>query len=289
MAWQTELNAVEFERSKHMPDAPEYSATLVNPVLERMRAGGVALGMNIRLAHSGEIASIARTTGHDFLFLDAQHATFSNETLAHIALAARGCGVAPFVRVRGCEDPDISLLLDSGITGIIVPDVNTAAQARKAVQAARFPPFGRRSASGGYSRFDFRPVPLGEAMEALNRATLVACMIESREGLNNIEEICGVDGIDVIHVGCNDLLLDMGKPGAFGDPEVVRAIDHVIDVTVAKGKFAGFGGDRDLARQARFIRQGVKFMTTHSDIGFLMAEASRRTAELRHAIRRDNG
>jgi 2-keto-3-deoxy-L-rhamnonate aldolase RhmA len=245
--------------------------------------------MNIRLGRSGEIASIARTTGHDFLFLDAQHAIFSTETLSHIALAARGCGVAPFVRVRSCEDPDISLLLDSGITGIIFPDINTAAQARKAVSAARFPPLGRRSASGGYSQFDFRPVPLGEAMQVLNNATLIACMIETREGLSNIEEIAAVDGIDVIHVGCNDLLLDMGKPGAFGDPEAMRAIDHVISVAVAKGKFAGLGGDRDVTRQVRFIRQGVRFMTTHSDIGFLMAEASRRTAELRKALTRDNG
>lgn len=64
----------------------------------------------------------------------------------------------------------------------------------------------------------------------------------------------------------------------------MRAINHVISVAIAKGKFAGLGGDRDVVRQARFIRQGVRFMTTHSDVGFLMTEASRRTAELRKAL-----
>lgn len=257
---------------------------LVNPVLERMRAGEVALGMNIRLGRSGDIASIARTTGHDFLFLDAQHAIFPMESLAHIALAARGCGVAPIVRVRSCDDPDVSLLLDNGVTGIVFPDINNAAEAGRAVEAARFAPLGKRSASGGYIQFDFRPVPLAAALPALDHSTLVACMIETREGLANIEEIAAVDGIDVLHVGCNDLLLDMGKPGAFADPELARAVAHVIAVAGAHGKFAGLGGDRDVARQVRYIREGARFLTTHSDIGFLMAEASRRTGELRQAL-----
>jgi 2-keto-3-deoxy-L-rhamnonate aldolase RhmA len=258
--------------------------TLINPVIERMKAGEVALGMNIRLARSGDIASIARTTGHDFLFLDAQHAIFSLETLAHIAQAARGAGVAPLVRVRSCDDPDTSLLLDAGITGIVFPDVNTAAQARKAVDTAKFPPLGKRSVSGGYSLFDFRTLQLAEVTRTLNENTLVVCMIETREGLANVEEIASIDGVDVIHVGCNDLLVNMGKPGAFGDPEIVAAVERVIAVANAHGKFAGLGGDRNVARQVEFIRKGVKFMTTHTDIGFLMAEASRRTGELRHSL-----
>jgi 2-keto-3-deoxy-L-rhamnonate aldolase RhmA len=272
-----------------MSIATTNSPTLVNPVLERMRAGEVALGFHVRLTRSGEIALIARSTGHDFLFLDTQHAVFSLESLAQIALVARECGVAPLVRVRSCEDPDTSLLLDAGVSGIVFPDINTAAEARKAVSSVRFPPLGKRSAAGGYVHFDFRAVPLAQAMPALMRSTLVVCMIESREALKNIEEIAAVDGIDVLHIGCNDLLLDMGKPGAFGDPEIVSAVERIISVTVANGKFAGFGGDRDVPRQVRFIRQGARFVTTHSDIGFMMIEASRRTAELRGALARDGG
>jgi staphyloferrin B biosynthesis citrate synthase len=262
---------------------------LVNPVIERMKAGEVALGMSVRLARSGDIASIARTTGHDFLFLDAQHAIFSLETLAHIAQAARGAGVAPLVRVRSCDDPDTSLLLDAGVTGIVFPDINTAAQARKAVDTAKFAPLGKRSVSGTYSLFDFRPLPLAEVMRALNENTLVVCMIETREGLANVEAIAAIEGVDVLHVGCNDLLADMGKPGAFGDPEIVAAVEQVIAVAHAHGKFAGLGGERNVARQIQFIRKGVKFMTTQTDIGFLMAEASRRTGELRHALAAEAG
>ena len=263
--------------------------SLVNRAMERMKAGEVALGMIVRLGRSGDIASIARTTGHDFLFLDTQHAIFSLETLGHIAQAARGAGVAPIVRVRSCNDPDTLRLLDAGITGIVFPDIDTAAQARKAVDAVKFAPLGKRSVASGYSLFDFRTVPLADAMRALNESTLVVCMIETREGLANAEEIAAIPGVDVVHVGCNDLLVDMGKPGAFGDPEIAAAVERVIAAANAHGKFAGLGGDRNVERQAEFIRKGVRFMTTQTDIGFLMTEASRRTEELRRALAPETG
>jgi staphyloferrin B biosynthesis citrate synthase len=261
--------------------------TLNNPVLDRMRGGDVALGMNVRLARSGDIARIAKTTGHDFIFIDTQHSIFGLETIAHIAQAALGCGVAAVVRVRGVEDPDVSLLLDNGVTGIVFPDVNTAAQARKAVDICRFAPIGKRSVSGGYPHFDFRPVPLTLSAPLMNGATLLVCMIETMEGLANVEEIAAVAGIDVIHVGSNDLLADMGKPGKFDDPAIVEAQDRVIAAAKRGGTFAGCGGNRDVARQVGAIRKGVQFVTTQSDIGFLTAAASSWTGGVREALRNE--
>jgi 2-keto-3-deoxy-L-rhamnonate aldolase RhmA len=263
---------------------PPADTEIVNPVKERMKAGQVALGMIVRLARSGDIARIAKTTGHDFIFMDGQHSLFSLETIGHIAQTALGCGIAPLVRVRSCGDPDISVILDNGATGIVFPDVNTAADARRAVDACKFPPIGKRSVSGGYPVFDFRPVPVGQSSRMLNDNTLVVCMIETREGLENVEKIAAVDGVDVIHVGCNDLLTAMGKPGAFGDPEVVAAVERVIAAASAHGKFAGLGGERDFDRQMAFIRKGVRFVTTQTDIGFLMAAAGQRTEQIRRGL-----
>ena len=255
-----------------------------NPVKERMRSGDVALGLIVRLARSGDVARIAKTTGHDFIFMDRQHSLFSLETIGHIAQAALGCGVAPLVRARSCDDPDISVILDNGATGIVFPDVNSAADAQRAVNACKFAPIGRRSVGGAYPQMDLRPVPIGEAVKLLNEQTLVVCMIETLEGLNAVEDIAAVEGVDVIHVGCNDLLTNMGKPGAFGSPEIVVAIERVIAAAKAKGKFAGLGGERDLERQQAFIKKGVSFVTTQTDIGFLMAAAGQRTEQIRKAI-----
>ncbi|HXC14681.1 MAG TPA: aldolase/citrate lyase family protein [Stellaceae bacterium] len=259
-------------------------ATLTNPVKERMTAGEVALGLNVRIARSGDIARIAKTTGHDFIFIDVQHSLFSLETIGHIAQAALGCGIAPLARVRSCGDPDTSLLLDNGVTGVVFPDVNNAADARRGVDAAKFAPIGKRSVSGGYPVFDYRAVPVGDSMRMLNDATLVVCMIETREGLANIEEIAAVDGVDVIHVGSNDLLTALGKPGRFDDPEIFSAIDRAIAAARSHGKFAGLGGMRNVERQVELIRKGVRFVTTQTDIGFLLAAAGRWTGDLRAAL-----
>lgn len=257
---------------------------LVNPVKARMRAGDVALGMIVRFGRSADVARIAKATGHDFIFIDAQHSIFNLETIAHIAHAALAMGIAPVVRVRGVGDPDVSALLDNGVTGIVYPDVNTADEARHAVAAAKFSPIGKRSVVGGYPHFDYRALPLTQSIPQLNESCLVVCMIETVEGLRNVESIAAVDGIDVLHVGTNDLLVDMGKPGTFDDPEIVAAQDRVIAAAKAHGKFAGCGGNRDVERQVQAIRRGAQFVTTQTDIGFLSAAAAHWTKSVRSAL-----
>src|SRR5258705_10617777 len=115
-----------------MADAP----ILTNPLKEMMKARKVALGMNVRLARSGDIARIAKSTGHDFIFIDGQHAIFSLETIAHIAHTALGCGITPLARVKSADDQDVQALLDTAVMGIVYPDVNPPARARRAAPPA---------------------------------------------------------------------------------------------------------------------------------------------------------
>ena len=255
-----------------------------NPLKELLKADKVALGMNVRLARSGDIARIAKTTGHDFIFIDTQHSLYTVETIGHIAQVALAIGVAPLVRVRSCDDPDTQVLLDNGVTGIVFPDVNTAEEARRAVNRAKYPPIGRRSVGGGYPIFDFRAVNTADSVPALQENTLVCCMIETQEGLDNVEAIAAVEGVDVIHVGSNDLLTALGLAGKFGCPEHIDALDRVFAAARKHGKISGVGGDRNLQRQAEFIRKGARFITTNSEIAFIVAEGSRVTSELRKAI-----
>jgi staphyloferrin B biosynthesis citrate synthase len=260
------------------------AASAIHPLKELFNAKKVALGMLVRLGRSGDIARLAKTTGHDFVMVDAQHAPYNLETIAHIAQVAHALGISPLVRVRSCDDPNTQVLLDCGVTGIVFPDVSTVAEAQRAVARARFPPRGKRSVAGAYPMFDFRPMPMSDTVAAVEANTLVACMIETEEGLENVEEIAAVEGIDVIHVGSNDLLTAMGRPGAFGSPEHVAALDRIIGAAKKHGKVSGVGGDRNVQRQSEFIAKGAQFLTTNSDIAFLTAEATRFTGELRKAI-----
>ena len=241
---------------------------------DMLAAGKPVLGINIRTSRSADIARIAKTSGHQFLFIDSQHAIFDLETVAHMAQTAHAIGIPALVRVRSVNDPDVSLLLDNGVGGVVFPDVNTAEDARRAVATARFAPVGRRSVGGAYARFDFRAMPTGELMQRLNDETLLVCMIETVEGLANLDAIAAVPGYDVLHVGSNDLLADMGKAGQFDCPEIVEAQARVIAAARANGKFAGCGGNRDVVRQAAAIQAGALFVTTQTDIAFMMTAAS---------------
>lgn len=259
-------------------------AQLSNPVKLRLEAGDVALGMPVRLGRSADIVRIARATGHDFIFIDVQHAIFNLETIANLCNVALALDIAPLVRVRSVNDPDVSMLLDNGATGIVYPDVNTADDARRAVDLAKFPPIGKRSVGASFPQYDCRGVPLAQCVPELNAQTLVVVMIESPEGVRNAEAIAAVEGVDVLHVGSNDLLANMGKPGQFDHPDLVAAQDHVIKVARAAGKYAGCGGNRDVARQVEAIRRGATFVTTQSDIGFLMPAASAWVAGVRKGV-----
>jgi 2-keto-3-deoxy-L-rhamnonate aldolase RhmA len=230
--------------------------------------------MLVRMGRSADIARVAKASGHDFIFMDVQHGIMGLETIAHIANAALAIGITPVVRARSVDDPDVSVLLDNGVTGIVFPDVNTPAQAQRAVEICRFAPQGKRSAGGPVPHFNYQPMPVQELTSALNENTLVAVMIETVQGLENVEAIAAVEGIDVVHIGANDLLLDMGLPGQFDTPELNMAVDRVIAAAAATGKFSGCGGNRNVQRQAEVINRGVRFITTQSDVAFLAASAA---------------
>jgi 2-keto-3-deoxy-L-rhamnonate aldolase RhmA len=258
--------------------------TLVNPVKQKIARGEVAFGISVRLTRSGEIARIARATGHDFLYIDLQHAMFNLETIGHITHAALGCGVAPIVRTRGASDPDLSLMLDAGVLGLVIPNVETVDDAQRVVDAAKFAPVGKRSISGASPHFDYQSVPTADLVEMLDKETLVILMIESVEGLKNIETIGAVPGIDGLYLGMGDMLISMGKAGQSDDPEIFEALHRLVAVARDNHLIAGCGGVDDVERQLRTIRGGVQFLTTQSDLSFVMKGASQAIASIRSGL-----
>ncbi len=255
-----------------------------NTVKDKLKAGQPVFGMSVRIVRSADVARIALNTGHDFLFIDQQHSVFNPETISAIAQTAIEIGIAPFVRVRSIDDPDVSLMLDNCVQGIIYPDVNTPEQAQRAVDVCKFAPLGKRSVTGGYPMFDYAAMPLSQAIPLLNETTLVGVMIETVEGLENVERIAAVPGIDVIHVGTNDLLVNMGKAGQFDAPEIIEAQARVNRACAANGITAGCGGNRSVERQANAVRNGARFLTTQTDNAFLASAARGWTEGLRAAL-----
>jgi 2-keto-3-deoxy-L-rhamnonate aldolase RhmA len=194
---------------------------------EKLAAGELVLCMNLRLARSVDIAMVAKAGGYDALYVDMQHAPYSIETTATICAAALGIGITPLVRVPSHDPQWMSRVLDGGAQGVILPDVNTSAEAKAIVSACRFPPLGKRSVMGLGPALGYRAVPLAELNPKLNAETAVIVMLETGEGIENCEAIAAVDGIDVLLIGSGDLTTDLGIPGQVDHPRLRAAYERV--------------------------------------------------------------
>lgn len=257
---------------------------LINPVAERLKRGELALNLMIRHARTVDIALAARTCGFDGLFFDLQHGVIPEHEISQMAVAAMNMGVAPLVRVPEKDYAAALRMLDNGALGIVMPEVTTVEDARNAVNACKFPPVGNRGAFGSWAHFAFRSLPAAEMRRAFNEAVLVILMIESRAALENIEAIAAVPGVDVIHIGTNDLSTDLGHPGELTHPDVMAAIERVVRACRANGKHAGVGGltgGEAVKRLPDVIRLGARFITSASEWNLMMAAGAERVKALR--------
>jgi len=256
-------------------------STVPNHALRQLRAGKLAVGLGLRQARTVDIAQIARTAGFDWLFIDCEHGSMDADTAAQISAASLAVGITPIVRVPGLEHWHASRLLDNGAQGIVVPHVDTAAEAKRVADTCRYPPLGKRSMGGGLQQLGFEAVPVGEAARIINEETLVVVMIESPQGLENCEAIAAVKGIDALLIGTNDLCLELGIPGKFDDPKVGEAYRKVIAACRKHGKFPGMGGMYTPELLERHIAMGVQLVLSGSDYSLLMQGAAARAKLVR--------
>jgi len=260
------------------------AATLRNAARERLDRDELALGIILRQARTVDIAPIMKAAGFDWLFLDLEHNSMDLDTAVQIAVAALGAGIAPVARVPARQLWMATRFLDGGGLGIVMPHVDTPVEAHEIAQALRYPPQGHRSVAGGLPHFGYERIGLGETCSAINAATLVTVMLETPRAIENAAAIAAVPGIDSLLIGTNDLAMELGIPGAYGDERIVAAYQSVVDVCRAHGKFAGIGGiaDRELIR--RYIDMGVRLVLPGSDLSLMAAAAADCTAAMRACL-----
>jgi len=255
---------------------------LRNPVKDKLARGEVVASMTVRLVRNVEIAAIAKTAGFDTLYIDVEHSSFSLETTSQICVAALGLGIAPFVRVPSHRPEHVGRALDGGALGVIAPHVASAEEARAVVRAAKFAPLGERSAAGALPHLQYRAFPPAEANAALNAATMVIVQCESAAFLDGADAIMAVEGVDMALIGTNDLLADWGLTGQYGHARVRDAYARVIAAAQRHGKHVGVGGlasRPDLA--AEFVRMGARYVSTGTDLAFLMAACTEKAKQVR--------
>ena len=257
-------------------------AILRNRMKEKLARDEVVASMTVRLSRSIEIAQIAATAGFNSLYVGLEHNTLSIDTCCQICIAAQQIGITPLVRVPANTPEYIGRVLDGGAMGVIAPHVRSAGEARALADLVRFPPIGQRSAGGVLSQYQYRGFPAAETAAAMNEATSLVVMLETVAALDNVEEIIAVDGVDMLLVGSNDLCAEMGIAGQFDHPRLKDAFSRSIAAARAAGKHAGIGGlaaRDDLV--AQFVRMGARYVSTGTDLAFLLAACEQRARFVR--------
>jgi 2-keto-3-deoxy-L-rhamnonate aldolase RhmA len=203
------------------------------------------------------VTKLSVNCGVDFLWIDTEHLPFGTEQIASLPLICRRAGCVPVVRVAGLDPVLIKKALDIGAGGVMIPQINNANEARRAVQYAKYPPAGTRGISPMWTIYG--DVDMEEYLPRANDEICVIVQIETAEGARNVEEIAEVDGIDVLFVGPSDLSAALGQIGNTKHPDVRRFIEHFPNRVSGQGKASGIPVDGIDQGKAAFD-QGYRFI-----------------------------
>jgi 4-hydroxy-2-oxoheptanedioate aldolase len=252
-----------------------------NKTKEKLEAGEAVLGAMINIPEPA-LVEICGFAGYDFVFIDGEHGAIEVGAVLAMVRAADLHNLASVVRVAHNTPHIIARVLDAGATGIIVPNVRTAEDARRAVQATKHAPLGLRGVGSGRSRGYTQLLSVGRYAEMANAETMVVALLEHIDVLENLDAILDVKGLDVFIVGSNDLSQSMGLLGQAEHPrfqEVRRTIiDRVLQAARVMGTRIQTAEDarRSLDRGFRWLHVDLQGMllTTASrlaeDVGSLM-------------------
>ncbi|MEO1695188.1 MAG: aldolase/citrate lyase family protein [Pseudomonadota bacterium] len=240
------------------------AATLKRRVLARAPVQGAM----IFECFTPGIAQIMANAGCEFVLYDMEHTGVGIDSMKWQVACCRGLGIVPLARPPRGEYRDIATLLDVGMAGVMIPMVESAEHARAIVEAAHYPPRGRRGAAFGFAHDGYKPGPPADKIAAAAESTLVIAQIETERGLENVEEIAAVDGIDALWVGHFDLTNFLGIPGAFDDPRFTRALDRIVKAGQAAGKGLGFLPG-DAATAAAYTDRGFNMLAAGTDMALL--------------------
>lgn len=243
-----------------------------NHVRRRLQAGEPSVGTWLALP-SPEAAEHLATLGFDWLVVDTEHNAIDIRTLSQMFGAIAPSGVAPMVRIPWNTGENIKRVLDAGAWGIVVPMVNSRAEAELAVESSRYPPKGARSVGGGMTGLRFGTTG-GEYLKHADDEILVVIQIEHITGVEHADEILSVPGVDACFIGPNDLAASMGigvgVPLESDHPQLVEAIEHIRETCVKHGVAPGVHTSGANGVNQR-IAEGFQFLAMASELRYLLS------------------
>jgi len=251
-----------------------------NKVKRALNAGQVQIGTWVNTLRTPVIAQMLATSGFDFMYIDMEHSCLSIETVGDLCFAALSVGLVPIVRPPAKEPHLLSRPLDNGAMGLLIPHVDTREEAEAVIRATKFPPMGERGMNLQNVHHGFGKVKGDEYVKSTNEETLLIVQIESDRGIQNIDSILSVEGIDGAVIGRGDLSADLGVHGQTNHPEVVKRVEMMIAACQRHGKIPGLLV-QDVASAKEWVSKGIRLVPYSNECSILMNAATKAVDEIR--------
>jgi len=253
-----------------------------NTVKEKLRKGLPVFGTSLTDCLDPEFAVLLEAAGADFFFVDTEHSPANYSQIQGLCRAARAAGIIPLVRVPQNESFLITRALDVGAMGLVIPRVHSPDEAQSALDFMKYLPLGKRGFGMRSIITDYRWTNATEEMASANRETMVVLQIESKEGLESVEEIASIDGVDALMIGPYDLSISMGIAEEFQNPVFWNAVDRIVRACERSKVAAGVQfGNMEWLRETQ--RRGARFLLYSNDVSVLFDGYKQAMASLKAA------
>jgi 4-hydroxy-2-oxoheptanedioate aldolase len=250
-----------------------------NKVKAALRDGRATLGYLITMP-SVHLVQLLAASGADWLMLDLEHAPLGIETVGAMIAATSGTGATPLVRVPGPSSDLVKPVLDSGAFGVVFPQIATRAEAEATVAVTHYAPAGRRGYGPTYAALRWGMAPL-DYLKVANDEILNIVLIESLAGVEQLDAILAVEGIDVVAVARGDLSENLGIAGQFAHPRL-REVVAAAEAKILGQKRVALGGIAFSTEEAKeMIQRGYRFLVLGSDAALFQRTASAQLSAIR--------
>jgi len=240
----------------------------MNRFRQQLRSGEVVLGQLVMELFTPGIGPMLAAAGMEFVIYDMEHGRCDITLLAEMVASCRGSDIVPMVRVPDAGFAPLSRVLDIGARGVMVPRVETKAQAEDVVAQLRYTPLGRRGVALGIAH-DLYRAGGPEAFAQANEDTAVILLLETVKAFENLDEIVSVPGVDVAWMGHYDLTVSMGIPAQFDHPRFLEAMDALVASCKKHNVAPGFLPPTPEAT-IHWIKKGFRAISLGSDIGVFL-------------------
>lgn len=250
--------------------------TLKSRLKEVLKKGDCALGVFCSI-NAPSIVEILAISGLDFVVIDMEHGPINVESIENMVRSAEIYGITALVRIPDYDNKLIGRLLDIGAHGVQVPMVHTAERAAEVVRAGKYAPMGVRGMSAGRGP---KWGGIENYREIANRELTTVCMCESKEAVDNIEEIVKTPGLDIIFIGAVDLTQSLGCPGEVSNPVVEQHIQRVLKACQKAGVYPGIVTSGVEEAHMR-IKQGFRYVSIMNDMRLMITTISKMVSDVK--------